>query len=87
MRFVAIDLDLVARLEAVERLSSSSMVRCTSESPPDSPSCRAADRVDLVHEDDGGGVLARHHEQLAHLFLRGCRVCGEESAREYKGVR
>ena len=27
---------------------------------------RGADAVDLVHEDDAGGVLAGHDEQLAH---------------------
>jgi len=27
---------------------------------------RAADRVDLVHEDDRGRMLARHHEELAY---------------------
>ena len=25
-----------------------------------------SDGVDLVHEDDGGRVLPRHHEQLPH---------------------
>ena len=27
---------------------------------------RAANRIYLVHEDDRGGVLSRHHEELTH---------------------
>lgn len=33
---------------------------------------RGADRVDLVHEDDGGRMLTGHHEKLAH-HSRACK--------------
>ena len=60
------DLDVLLGLEAVELVEqlqhSALYFTVTARATLDT---RRADRVDLVHEDDGRRVLARHHEQLA----------------------
>ena len=60
-------LDVLLRLEAVELVEElehgALHLAVAARAALDA---RRADRVDLVHEDDGGRVLARHHEQLAH---------------------
>ena len=63
------DLDILGGLEAVELVEEleHGALHLRVAARRAALGARRADRVDLVHEDDRRRVLARHHEQLAHL--------------------